>query len=162
MDVIHAREMKICIKCNIPKSKEDFGSPNICKKCISDRTKRYRKTPRGKDKHNKSAKEFHKRNREKILLRWKNKRDTDVYKEYMKSYRGKRKNIIFAQEVVTKNRYLEKNKKIVSDEYCIAKLKEQLKIQRLDITSEMIEVKRVKILIKRLRNNIAKIKRESK
>ena len=171
--------MKVCAHCQIEKDESFFGHKcdkrrnpplhyldNVCNECRAarqrERTRKERQTPEGRAKHNFWTNESHKRNREKNLAKMKERRATPEYKAYMKAYRERRKEIIYQQELITKRKYFDKNRDSVSDEYCIQKIKEQQKITRENITAEMIERKRIQILIKRLRNNIAKIKKDEK
>lgn len=87
------------------------------------------------------------------------KRKTPEYKAKMKEYRENNKQKIYQQEVITKKRYHEKNRDAVTDEYVIGRLIQQ-GYKREECTPELIELKRVKILKKRLKNKIAKLKKK--
>lgn len=125
-----------------------------CKKCEAakqkERVKKQRSTPEGKERHNKWANEFHSRHREKCLAKMKERRQTPEYKAYMKAYREKNKEKIKEQELITKRKYHEKNKKEITDKYASHILRTQGK----DISEENLELEKVKILVHRIKKVI--------
>jgi hypothetical protein len=167
-------ETKVCSRCQSEKPKTDFrirtdkrSEPaftylnNTCMKCDADiqreRHRRQRATAEGRQKHNDQAKTFHRRHREKVLSIGKQKRQTPEYKEKMRAYRKRNKDKIHNQEVVTKKRYHEKHRDNVTDEYVIRQLITQGVATRDSLRShpELIEAKRIQILIKRQINSNA-------
>lgn len=163
-----------CRKCDIDVARIYYNKhkdePEFKRK-NAERAKRYTESNADIVKQRRSTAEYLKKHaywesnryykmRDKINARQKIKRQTPEYKAYMKAYRAARKEKIYRQELITKKRYTDKNRDSVSDEYCIAKIKVQKNINRDAITPEMIQIKRGQILIKRLKNKIAKIKNE--
>jgi hypothetical protein len=75
----------------------------------------------------------------------------------MRAYRKRNKDKIHNQEVVTKKRYHEKHRDNVTDEYVIRQLITQGVATRDSLRShpELIEAKRIQILIKRQINSNA-------
>lgn len=127
---------------------------NICKTCDNEiSNKHYFKNKSNPDFHKKwleKSQEYYHSHKEEIKAKMKLKRQTPEYKKMMREYRQRRKDIIHKQEAVTKKRYHEKHKNNITDRYCITKIKEQTGINDSEITSEMIEVERVKILMSRI------------
>lgn len=115
----------------------------------------HKDNPEWKKKWLKKARDYYHAHREEIMKKMKAKRQTTEYKTKMKMYRHKNKNKIFAQEVITKKRYYEKNRDGVTDQYVLNQLRTQ-KLIDVDYapTPELIEAKRLQLLIKRqIRNN---------
>lgn len=173
--------MKICSRCHIEKEDYEFRvredkryTPvliylnNTCKICDAelqrDRVRKQRSTPDGKKRHNKWAKEFHKRHREEILKKMCERRKTPEYKAYMKEYRKKRKDIIYEQEVITKKRYHEKNRDNLTDRYAINLLRTQGygASEEIEKDKEFIDLKKSQVLRKRIRLEILKKEKNGK
>lgn len=94
-------------------------------------------------------KRYH-RIKDRVSARMKIKRQTPEYKQMMREYRTRNKHKIYSQEVITKRRYHEKNRDNTTDKY----VKNLLRTQGLAITPEIVEAKRLQILIKRkIKNN---------
>jgi hypothetical protein len=174
------KAMKTCTNCHTSKAESEFRvridkrikNPSGCiylnNQCLSceaaasrERVKRERQTPEGRKKHNKYALQFHQKNRDKCIARMKERRQTPEYKAYMKAYRQKKREKIQEQERITKKRYSDKHRDAVTDEYVLQKLVEQGfgTKEELKNNKELIEIKRVKILTKRLKNIISKHKK---
>jgi thermostable 8-oxoguanine DNA glycosylase len=83
-------------------------------------------------------------------------RSTPEYKAKRAAYIAKNKNKIQEQEKITKSRYSEKNKNEVSDAYVINKLVQQGYGTKEEIMNnpELIGIKRVQILSRRIKNII--------
>lgn len=167
---------KVCAKCGIEKDDEQFRiridkrvlkpsglvyRNNRCLKCESEinseRSKNERKTDEGKAKHNKWAKEFHKRHRDKCLDKMKEYRATPEYKEYMKEYRLKNKEKIKNQEKLTKKKYSEKNRDSITDKYVARVLRangDNRSIEEILKDQSLIEIHRSKILISRIKGKL--------
>lgn len=168
--------MKLCSRCNIEKDDSAFrvrtdkrrNPPlvylnNTCYDCDAEtqreRVRKQRQTPEGRKKHNQWANKSYHRHRDDRVRKMREKRKTPEYKAKMKEYRENNKQKIYQQEVITKKRYHEKNRDAVTDEYVIGRLIQQ-GYKREECTPELIELKRVKILKKRLKNKIAKLKKK--
>lgn len=143
------------------KDDEDFKKKN------NERTKAYanknpekirafRSTQGYKKKHNELEKKRYNSKREEINAKQKLKRQTDKYKKMMREYRLKNKEKIYQQDILTKKKYHEKNRDLITDIYCVRKLKEQ----NIQPTTENIELKRVQILIARLKKKISNNKKK--
>jgi len=173
--------MKICSRCKILKEDDQFrlrydkrgkGSKkltylnNTCKKCDSEISNRsYFKNKYDPEFHKNwiaKSNEYYHKNKAAIAKKMKEKRQTPEYKIKMKTYREKRKSIIQQQEVITKRRYHEKHRDGVTDSYVIRQLVTQGfgKYEEIEKNKDLIEIKRIKILNKRLRNEIAKRKKK--
>lgn len=159
--------MKVCSRCNIEKDDSEFrmrhdkrngGSfylNNTCKKCDAEITRlsyrEWRKTPEGKKINRERAKAYYKRERDKVKRKMKQKRQTPEYKAKNREYRNRNKEKIHGQEIITKKRYHEKNKKQITDKY----VKQQLRQDgNYNPTPEEIEIKRSKIIIHRIKEKI--------
>jgi hypothetical protein len=172
--------MKICSRCNIEKDDSEFrlrydkkgkGSKqltylnNTCKTCDSEISNKHyfknKNNPEFRQEWLRKSNQYYNNHKEEVKAKMKAYRQTPEYKIMRIEYRKKNREKIFQQEIITKKRYLDKNRNSVSDEYCIHKIRDQKNIERVDITEDMIERKRIEILIKRLRNNIVKIKNEN-
>lgn len=136
------------------------------KKKNSERTKLYaqknvdeirkrRKLPDFKKKHaNRENKRYH-RNKDWIADKMKKKRQTPEYKQNRKNYIEKNKEKIAKQEIITKRKYHEKNRDALTDVYIINLLRNQ---GTVNPTAEQIELKRAKILIKRIKEKVGSSK----
>lgn len=130
---------------------------NICLKFEAanqrERTIKIRATEQGRLKHSKWAMEYHKRNREKCLNRMKQRRESQEYKDYIRQYRLKNKEKIYAQEIITKKNYHEKNRDLLTDTYIINQLTSQKVATKEMLLNpafySLIQAKRLQLLIKR-------------
>lgn len=110
-----------------------------------DQIKQRRKKPEYLKKHAELESKRYYKVRDRIKAKMKIKRQTPEYKKMMKEYRKKNKERIYQKEVVTKLRYHEKHRDGLTDDY-ITRL---LKTQGLAVTPEIIEAKRLQLLIQR-------------
>lgn len=159
--------MKVCSRCHIDKEDECFRVRkenrrgcctylnNNCIECERELKREYDKNvklrPDYPAKHAAwNLKNYHK-NRDKFIKKMKERRTTPEYKAYMKAYRERNKEKIREQEIITKKRYQEKNWSELSDVYVINQLVSQGVADKelLLQTPELIQLKRVQILIKR-------------
>ena len=161
-------ENKECSHCNILKPKDEFRTRwerrvepafpylnNTCKKCDTELThlahKTRRKTPEGKEKNRKWAKASYYNRRQKAIEYMKKTRQTEEYKKRRKDYIEKNKSKIYKQELITKRRYHEKNRDNLTDVYISNQLKSQgvASQEIIELCPQLIEAKRLQILIKR-------------
>ena len=159
---------KICTNCEETKQLSEFynkkggkfGKMNICKKCNALVSKEYRKNniekiklqAKEKRENNKERislvnKEFRKNNKEKLAVYKKNYREENKEKIkekdscYRKMYYIKNK-----EKILFRTRLNKKNDRLnLSDSY----IKSQLMLTGVKIPKELIQLKRVQILIKR-------------
>lgn len=153
-----AKEYYLKVKDN-PEFKEknrrrqkEYADKNI------DQIKERRQTTEYRAKHLKWEKGRYKRKRDEINAKMKIKRQTPEYKAMMKAYRQRNKEKIHQQEVITKQRYHEKNKKPITDKY----VSNLLRTQGIKITPENIEIKRGQILISRIKDKVLKATKNNK
>lgn len=166
---------KICTGCKNKKGKDQFRirdkkykgesryylSPR-CKGCENEEQKiRYLKIKDDllfKKKNHQRAKDYCKKNKTRIKQKNSIKRQTDKYKTYVKEYRKKNKAKIQQQETVTKNRYHSKNRDPITDKYVIRQLISQGYGSKEQVMGdkELIELKRIQILNKRIKMEIIK------
>lgn len=167
--------LKVCSNCKVEKSESDFRvrkdkrikNPkkriylnNVCLTCEAiqqrERNKKQRLTKEGRERHNRWAREFHQRHREKCIAYLRDRRKAPEFKVYMKAYRERNKERIRQQEIITKQRYQEKNRDSLSDEYIIRLLICQGIGDRGTLMKnyDVIEAKRLQLLIKRKINNV--------
>lgn len=158
-----------CKSCDLLMAKENYEkNKNIpeFKRKNAQRVRDYRNKEIDKIKARRSTEEYRKQHnqwelnryhlkKDEINARQREKRKTPEYKAYMKEYRAKNKERIYQQEVITKERYHEKNKKQLTDKYII----------RLFLSNGFpyptpieIEMKRAEVLISRLRKFTSKKK----
>lgn len=163
---------KVCSKCNEKKNKNDFrvradkrSDPpfiylnNTCKKCDAElhleRFRKERNTPEGKARHNRWAREFHHRHREKCLAAAKERRNRPGYKEMISEYRNRNRDKLNKKSVITKRRWSQKHMENLTDEYISMKLFNCIDREFIKNHPELIEAKRLQILIKRkMQNNV--------
>lgn len=114
-------------------------------------------SPKWKKKKSEWENNRYHRKKDEIAAKNKIKRQTPEYKAMMRAYRKKNKEKIYNQEVITKRRYAEKHRDNITDEYVIRMLigegvatRESLKLH-----PELIQAKRIQILIKRQISNYA-------
>jgi hypothetical protein len=164
-----------CIQCDKERARIYYDKKKndpVFKQKNRERAKRYvnsnpeeirnrRKLPAYIKKHAEFAKKRYHKVKDEINAKQKIKRQTPEYKEYVKKYREKNKEKIAKQEAVTKKRYHEKHKTSVSDEYAIQQLVSQGYGTRAEVegNKELIEIKKVQILTKRLKVAIANKKK---
>lgn len=162
-------ENKICAHCKKEKPAKDYrvrydkrSEPiiqylnNTCRECDAEISRinqqKVRSTPEGRRRHCDWARTSYKRRRDKVIVQMKERRQTPEYKEMMRQYRQRNKTKIYDQEVVTKKRYHIKHRDGLTDGY----------IRRLFIgnglgepTPELIQAKRIQLLIQRKTKNYA-------
>lgn len=163
-----------CKKCDAELSREyynrikdnpDFIEKNR-KRGLEYRNKNYdeiakrRKTAEYLIKHNSWEKKRYEKYSDFINERSRLRRKTKEYKKSMKEYRKKNKDKIYIQEVVTKKRYHEKNRDLITDKYCLNLIRSNEGFTKGEITKEMIEVKRNQILLWRIRMEILNKKKK--
>lgn len=124
-----------------------------------DEIKRRRKLPEYLKKHAGWALKRYYKVKDFVAAKMKVKRQTPEYKAKMAEYRKKNKEKIYQQEVITKKRYHEKNKSLLTDKYIINLLKTQ---GATAITPDLIELKRVKVLKHRIKIELLKKKLHGK
>lgn len=115
-------ESKECSRCKCEKTQAEFrvrtekrSTPHwqylnpTCKACDADitreRVRRQRQTQDGRERHNRWAREFHKRHRDKILPKMKKRRESEHGKYYRKQYDENRRLIIQIQNYYRNKRY---------------------------------------------------------
>lgn len=164
--------MKVCSRCHIEKQDGEFrlrfdkkgkGSrqrkylTNICKACESEiSNQHYFKNKDNPEFHREwvqKSRDYYHKHKDEIKEKMKAKRQTPAYKEMMKVYREKRKDIIYQQEVVTKRRYHEKHRDKITDKYIIGLLR-TAGIEPQKITRELIEIKRSEVLLHRIKDKV--------
>lgn len=116
-----------------------------------DQIKERRRDSKYLAKHNEWEKARYVRKKDQIKAKSKEKRKHPEYKKKMREYRQKNKEKIFQQELATKRRYHEKNKKGITDKYVRNQLRQ---VGNLNPTPEEIEIKRAQILIFRIKEKI--------
>lgn len=158
----HCRECEIYLaKIYYAKKKNDpeFKRKNVERvrnyaKSNPDKIKSRKQTEEFKKKHSElEGKRYH-RMKDIINAKLKEKRKNPILKQKRREYIKKNKAKIFKQEVITKKRYHEKNKSLVTDVYTINILRGEGK---LNPSREEIDIKKAKILtwrIKKLLQNL--------
>ena len=110
-----------------------------------------------RERYRENQKKYREENREKINEKMKAylKKDRQENKEkYKKLDREKHRRIIETPELLKKKRLKDKKySKNLSEGYCRSQLKKSLCVENHDITKEMIDVKRLTILLKREAKN---------
>lgn len=116
-----------------------------------DKIKSRKSTQEFKQKHAAQENARYYKMKDIVSAKMKIKRQTPEYKEMMRAYRCKNKEKIAKQELITKRRYHEKHRDKLTDEYIIRQLISQGVATResLKIHPEIIEAKRIQLLIKR-------------
>lgn len=136
--------MKLCTRCKIEKEDSEFrmrydkrgkGSKaltylnNTCKKCDSEISNKnyfaHKDDVVFKGNWQKKSREYYHKNKNLISEKMKAKRQTLEYKAMIRSYREKNKKKIYNQEVITKQRYQQKHRDGLTDEYVIRLLVNQ-------------------------------------
>lgn len=98
-------------------------------------------------RHLNDVKDYYKRNKSEVIKRRKQIRVTADYKNYVREYRKRNKDKIYNQEKICKQRYHEKNRDSISDQYVINLLNNQgLSV----VLPELIKLKRLQIIAKRI------------
>jgi hypothetical protein len=174
-------ESKICGRCKIDKPKSEYRIRvekrdkkgmggfrylnNTCIQCdkeiAAENYVKQRQSPEFIKKHNQWAKQRYWRNRDKLVEKAKEYRDKPSAKENMKKYRQKNKDKIAEQERITKERYLRKNVDPITDKYVARLLVTQGHgtFDEIINNKELIEIKRGQILLRRIKKQMAKIKK---
>lgn len=102
---------------------------NVCLKCETKKQKEYRAKKNNdllfQERRKEESRKYAAKNRFRLILKFRNRRKTPEYKKYMADYRLKNKCKIYNQEVITKQKYHEKNRDSLSDVYCINQLRTQ-------------------------------------
>lgn len=158
--------MKVCSRCQIEQDDPNFRKRkdkrdgrvylnNTCKKCDAELQRTYYNSVKEnhdfKKKNRKRANDWRESLGDKYAEITKKRRQSKTYKKSMSNYRKKNKAKIYEQEKVTKNRYHAKHRDNVTDEYVSRQLINQDVATResLKLHPELIEAKRIQILIKR-------------
>lgn len=159
--------MKICNRCHIEKEDSEFrvrtenrrGSKcrylnNNCKNCDRELAAIYlnkiKDTYWFKEKNRANAKSYNLKNKDLIAQKRRIKRQTPEYKEYVKAYIQKNKNVILAGNRERNNRYVKKNVDEISDTYAKRTiLAHTPNIKSADIPLSLIKAKQIILTIKR-------------
>lgn len=159
--------MKTCTKCGIEKDESEFhkrsaatisGVVSQCKSCVLKKSKIYYE--KNKEKIKEYSRNYFKNNRErcnKTSKKWRNKNKDKLRKLKMISYYKNHENCLlqrkhWAEKNAEKVKNLNKSRSIeLPDSYIDQQL--SLKIEPELITSELRELKRIHIKLKRFINN---------
>ena len=167
---------KCCKRCKVVKSGTNFRIRtearrgghfkylnNTCRECDNKITRERWNTikdrPEEIAKNRKRSNEYREKNKEKVLEKNKIRRQSEYHKVNRRKYIERNKEKIYAQEVITKKRYHEKNRDAITDKYAFNLLRTQGIIDK-DIAKkhpEIIEVKKAQLLLQR---EIKKMKNE--
>lgn len=137
------------------------------KKKNCDRVNKYRETNHEKIKMRRSTREYaekhakwnlgsYYRMKDIIAHRMKTKRQTPEYKQMMREYRERAKEAISKKSKITKRRWSQKHMENLTDEYISMKLFNCIDREFIRNHPELIEAKRLQILIKRKTKNYGK------
>lgn len=126
---------------------------NVCKPCEAARQLvRYNKTkddPKYKSKHAERARGFYHKHKDKIKVYTKQHRSRPKSRAIRKIYDRQHAARIKPMHSIVAKRWHEKHRDALSDVYCMGLIRVQTGLKRWQITTEMIEQKRISVKLKR-------------
>lgn len=159
--------MKVCTRCKINKENESFRTRseqrrgrerfyylnNTCRQCDCELRKEYyekvKDIPEFKLKNRDRVKKYAKENRDIVIEKKREYRQTDKYKENRCDYIKKNGVKIKAQEKICKRRWFEKNRDQLTDMYVGKILTQRTPLSWNELPSDIIKLGRLQIICKR-------------
>jgi hypothetical protein len=155
------------VRVKVKNGKEYPYANPTCRICDSILAKEYRLTVKDtvefKEKVKFRTKAYVEANRDKVLKRLKEKRETEKGKRYRKEYDKANKERIKQLSKIRNAKYNKKHIDKVTDTYAIAQIQSKVKGLTRDAireNSELIEQKKTEIVLRRLKKKIKKLSNE--
>lgn len=165
--------MKQCSKCHIEKEDSCFRQRkenrrnctsvylnNTCRECDAELARLYYSKVKNDDKfkvkNRGRANEYRQNNYERVAEKGRIRRMSEAYKKMRRDYEQQNKDRIHKKSVPVKKRFHEKHRDNLTDEYISNKLFGRIDREFINNFPEIIEAKRLQILIKRKTNNYVK------
>lgn len=156
--------MKTCTKCNKVKNDSDFRvrkgkkkgqSPYLnssCRECDAKCAREYyqkvKDYPEFKKKNQSRVKEYNKKTGY-SKKRWQKNKSSELWLNRLRQWREDNKERVRALQSIRSKKWHINAMNNISDTYIISKIREQTGFSKEDITQEMIDIKRLQILIYR-------------